>query len=200
MTLLELIKRIQFEANNLPNANPSLTEKSVLIEILLPRVMSVVASNATKDENQLAALRQDHVLTFASGVATLPESIKEEFAPTIYVVNATAGAFSNASYKKQFIDYATGTNNVCAKFTVQNRQMLYRNGGQPSGTFAGNLTINAITLPTLPSAISDTVVLKDNLLEQVITTTVAVITGQISLAAIGLDYAQMPSPKQKKEG
>lgn len=189
MTLNEVINRIQLVVSQTKQepANSAFLDTSVLTEVLLPRVFTFVVANAVKDENQLSALRQNHTLTFTDGVATLPETIKEKYADSIYVVDADSGSFSNASYKRHFLDYATGTNNFCAKFTVQNRQVLYRNGGQPSGAFAGSLTINAITLPTLPSTVSTAVDLKDHLLEEVISICASVIQGQIPLANFGLD-------------
>lgn len=262
------------------NNDPHLLDSEVIIEILLPRVFSVVTQNVVKDPNNLNALRKDHTVAFTAGVGTLPESIKEEYVESLYFP-----IFPYASYIPRYEEYSQLSQSVNIDyFTIQNRQIYflpasvhnsvivagagtaaangtytwrgiyasldpyYNLNGQASSTtvsaistasnplywrvwasngdvlygantadgfpydvmtwtadngtnpvptftedttFTGNATINAITLPVLPTLISDTVVLKDNLVEEVITFMASVMSEKIPLSAIALDYPSL---------
>lgn len=186
MILSELIERIKVVATGLSRSplDPRLLDSEVLIEVILPRVFEIVAQNAAKDGDNLNALKKDHSITFASGVGTLPEAIKEEFTdsisfPTIYYV----------SYEPRYEDFVLDSaSDLIGTFTIHNRQIYYRPAGAAFGAFNGSVTVNAVTLPTLPTLISDTVVLKDSLLEEVISLASSVINGTTPLPAIGVDY------------
>lgn len=195
MILSELIERIKQVAIGVAQSplDPRLLDNEVLIELILPRVFSIIAQNVAKDPNNLNALRKDHTISFTLGVGTLPETIKEEYADSIVFTDSVE---EMASYVPQYPDYALApTSNFTPMFTVRNRQLYYQPANGSPGTFTGSRTINAVTLPSLPALVSDTVVLKDNLIEEVISFAAALITGKIPFSAIGLDYPAINDAK-----
>ncbi len=192
MTLEELVIKIKAIAsqNGVAAENSPLLDSDTLIELVLPRVIDVVTMDVCKDAQQLQALRANHTISFTSGVGTLPATIKEEFIESMYsygsASNTNAGI--TTSYKRDLIDYGLGGNTLVNTFSVQNGNIYYRAAGGTATAFTGDLVWNAVTLPTLPSASGMTVSLKANILEQVIALTVAIITGEVPLSKIGLDY------------
>lgn len=190
MTLEELVIKIKAIATQNGGGNPAMLDTDTLVELILPRVTDVVVADVCKDAQQLQNLRANHTISFTSGVGTLPTTIKEEFIESMY----SYGAASNTnvglttSYKRDLIDYGLGGSSLVATFSVQNGNIYYRAAGGTATAFTGSLIWNAVTLPTLPAASGDTVVIKANILEQVIALTVAVITGEVPLGKIGLDY------------
>lgn len=284
MTLNEVIERIRLLASNIGGGIPDarLLSTEVISEILLPRVFEIVTQNAVKDPDNLNSLRKDHTIAVANGVGTLPESIKEEFASSIFISDVSGTNISTKywdSYAPQYQDYYNDSlNSLVGQFTVRNRQFYYYPSGRfstkttgssalislnaipvlnhgfttalrvqtsggngftnelfdgvdyfvipftantiklassaanatagtaltvtPDGVgtfdivpqtaiycFTGNVTINSITIPTLPTAVTDTVVIKDNLLEEVIVLTANFISGKTKIP--GLDYPDL---------
>lgn len=191
MTLEELVIKIKAIAsqNGVAESSP-LLDSDTLIELILPRVIDVVASDVCKDAQQLQNLRANHTITFTSGVGTLPTTIKEEFIESMY----SYGTASNTnvglttSYKRDLIDYGLGGSSLTSTFSVQNGNIYYRAAGGTATAFTGDIVFNAVTLPTLPSASGSTVSIKANILEQVVALTVAIITSEVPLSKIGLDY------------
>jgi len=192
--LVEAIKAIAIQNGVAPEQSP-LLDSTTLIELILPRALDVVAMDVCKDEQQAQALRANHTVVFTAGVGTLPSTIKEEFIESVYFYGAasTTNSATLASYKRDFVDYGQGGSNIVPTFSTQNGNIYYRTAGSAANAFNGTLILNAITLPTLPSLASDTVSLKANILQQVIAFTVSIITGQVPLARIGLDYSQLSS-------
>jgi len=191
MTLEELVIKIKTIAsqNGVAESSP-LLDSDTLIELVLPRVLDVVASDVCKDAQQIQNLRANHTITFTSGVGTLPTTIKEEFIESMYAY----GEFSNTntglttSYKRDLMDYGLGGSSLVATFSIQNGNIYYRAAGGTTTAFTGDIVFNAVTLPTLPSASGSTVSIKANILEQVVALAVAIITGEVPLSKIGLDY------------
>lgn len=188
MILSEVIERIRQEATGMSSQPISdrLLDSEVLIELILPRCIEIVATDATKDPYQMDALRQDHVLSVVSGVVSLPESIKEEYVEALNVTSISTGSFQEpASYRRSWVDYTLIKDSIGPVFTIRNRKMYYRPSNTTHGSFSGAVGINAITLPTLTS-IGAEVSMKDNLLEKVITLAAQVVAGTIVLP--GLDF------------
>lgn len=186
MTLLELVERIKQTA--LEIGGPVL-DTDIIVEILLPRVLDVVASNAVKDEQGLNALRANHNVVFTAGVGALPTYVKEDYADSFAFVDN-----EGASYKKSYFDFAQSNSDFVDSFHVANSNIYFRQKSSIAGQYGGTLVINAVTTPSLPTLSSDTVTLRSNLLEQVIASTAAIIKGEIPLAYIGLNIM----PKSKK--
>lgn len=179
--LVETIRQIAIAGNADP-ASP-LLNTTVLIELILPRVLHKLVSDAVKDDNQLNALRANHTLSVASGVVSCPATIKEEYAESIVFTSAPT-----TSYQPTRFDYSNGSS-LFDTFTLANGNIYFREAGASAETYTGVKAINAITLPTLPAASTDTVTLKDVLLQQVIVYTASLIRGEIPLQSIGLDNA-----------
>jgi len=192
--LVEAIKSIAIQNGVAPEQSP-LLDSTTLIELVLPRVLSVVATDVCKDEQQVQALRANHSIDFVDGVAELPTTIKEEFIESAYFYGASASTNSAtlASYKRDFIDYGQGGSNIVPTFSTQNGNIYYRTAGAAASAYSGTLLMNAITLPSMPISSTAEVILKANILQQVITLTASIITGQVPLARIGLDYSQLAS-------
>lgn len=283
MILSEVIERVRLLASNLGGGPPDarLLGSEVIVEIILPRVFEIITQNAAKDPENLNSLRKDHTIAMTNGVGTLPESIKEEFVSSIFVVDvdgaSTAPQYFD-SYTPQYQEYFQGSlDTLVGQFTIRNRQFYYYPPGYfTSGTvnaaniasnilpitdhgwvtalavqtylgdgltnelldgtdyyvivvnldniklattaanatagtamtvtpggpgsftiipkhalsrFTGNITINSVTIPTLPSAIGDTVVIKDNLLEEAITLAANFVAGKTKMP--GLDYPDL---------
>ena len=169
-----------------PSTSP-LLDSQVLVELVLPRVIDLVVSNIVKDESQLHALRTVQSVTFAAGFAVLPAKIKEEYAESIYMVDDVL-----VSYEHQWLDYSLGATNslLTGRFHVSNGNIYYTPAAGTIGTFAGSRNVDAITTPSLPTTAAGTVVMNPYVIEQVITTAIAVIRGEIPLAQIALDYSE----------
>lgn len=182
MTLAELAERIRQTAIA-GNIESPLLNTTVLIEIVLPRVIQRVVSDAVKDENQLNALRANHTLSIVSGVVSCPSTIKEEYVESIVFTSAPS-----TSYSPDAFDFSNGSS-LFDKFRVDSGSIHYREAGENAGSFSGTRQINAITLPVLPTLSSDEVVLKDNLLQEVLTVAASLIKGEIPLASFGLENA-----------
>ncbi len=180
MTLLELVTTIQ-QIAIAGNIESPLVNTTMLTELVLPRVIQKVVSDAARDENQLNALRADHTLSITSGVVSCPSTIKEEYAESRVFLSAPL-----TSYQPTAFDFSNGSS-LFDTFRVDSGNIHYRQAGLSAGIFTGVKTVNAITLPTLPALSSDTVNLKDNLLQEVIAVTVSLIKGEIPMAAFGFD-------------
>lgn len=186
MTLDELVERIRQVAG--VNLESPLLNTTMLIEIVLPRVMQKVTADAVRDENQLNALRADHTLSIVSGVVSCPATIKEEYADSIVFLSAPV-----TSYKTDALDFSNGSS-LFDSFRVDSGNIHYRQAGLSAGIFSGTKTINAVTLPVLPTLSSDTVNLKDNLLQEVIAVTASLIKGEIPLSVFGLENVPNKAP------
>lgn len=281
MKLYEVLERIRFEAANMSAGpiDPKFSDSGVLIEIILPRVLETVTQNAAKDPDNLNSLRRNHVLTFSNGAATLPTSVKEEFANSIYflldpsisyqptytdfflsertgltgsftltsndtapgilfrwetptVSTTTFNTGTDVNYTTDIITitahgYVTGQTVVASGVTgnitgITEGQTLYiisltadtfafastlQNAilgtkidltAAASGVitltnsntdFTGSLTINAVSIPELPTNLDDEFIIKSNLLEEVIALAANVISGKSRFP--GLDYPDM---------
>jgi hypothetical protein len=185
MTLEELVERIR-QIGIAANPESPLLNSKVLIELVLPRVLNKLVSDAARDEYQLNALRADHSLAIASGVVSCPMTIKEEYADSIVFTSAPT-----TSYKPTHFDFSNGSV-LFDSFRVGEGKIYYRQADTGERAFSGTKTINAVTLPTLPTDstgdidVGTTLTLKDDLIEQIIIFTAALIKGEIPLAAIGL--------------
>lgn len=191
MTFEELITKIKMEAIQIgidPTSSP-LLDSQTLIELILPRVVDLVVSNVVKDETQLHALRTNQPVIFASGFVALPAKVKEEYAETFYFVED-----DSASYEPQWWDYSHNPSNIVGSFHVGNGNIYYRPATGLPGTYNGALTLNAVTTPGLPTTSGGSVVMNPYILEQLITTTVAIVRGDIPLAQIGLDFTEVMQP------
>lgn len=183
MTLDELVRTIRQIASVAAPDSPLLNSQ-VLIELVLPRVLHKVAQDAIKDDNQLNALRSDFTLSIVSGVVSCPSTLKEEHAESIVFTSAPT-----TSYEPTAFDYSNGSD-LFDSFHIASGNIYYRQAGLSAATYTGTKTINAIALPSLPAASTDTVQVKDNILQQVIATTVSLIKGEIPMAAFGLENGQ----------
>jgi hypothetical protein len=182
MTLAELeqtIKQIGIGAN----PESPLLNSDVLIELVLPRVLNKVVADVVRDEQQLNALRADHTLSVVSGQVSCPSNIKEEYADSI-----TFPSSPLTSYRPTRTDYAQGSD-LFDTFFLANQKIYFRQAGLSAATYTSAITLNAITLPTMPVSAAATVSIKANILEQVITYTASLIRGEIPLQEIGLDNA-----------
>jgi hypothetical protein len=186
MTLEQLVETIR-QIGIAANPESPLLNSNVLIELVLPRVLNKLVSDAVKDEYQLNALRTSHTLSITSGVVSCPATIKEEYADSISFTSAPT-----TSYKPTELDFSNGSS-LFDSFYVAKGNIYYREAGTSAQAFTGVRAVNAITLPVMPTLSSDTVNLKANLLEQVIAFTASLIRGEIPLAAIGLDNASIPN-------
>lgn len=190
MTLGEALERIRTEAAALNSGqmSDSMQDPSILIEVILPRCFELVARDAAKDPRHLNSLRKNHTISFTSGVGTLPESVKEEWAESI-VFNTINSASDyqpgiTTSYKKTFTDYALSSGNTYAAcFTVIGRQIHYRAANTNPGNFTGNITVSAVTLPTVPASLATAIDIKDDLLEKVLTLASHVVANKVSLTS-----------------
>lgn len=184
MNLGELITKIKMLATQIgvePALSP-LLDSDALIELLLPRVIDYVTMDVVKDEQQLNALRTDHTLTFASGFAALPSTVKEEYAESIFF------AKNGASYVQTWYEYRNDVSVMFDRFIILNGNIYYRAPGESVTGHSGSEIMNAVTYPSLPATESTAVSIKANILEQIISVTVAVVTGKLPIAKIGLDY------------
>jgi hypothetical protein len=185
MTLEELVERIR-QIGIAANPESPLLNSKVLIELVLPRVLNKLVSDAARDEYQLNALRADHSLAIASGVVSCPMTIKEEYADSIVFTSAPT-----TSYKPTHLDFSNGST-LFDSYRVGEGQIYYRQAATGAKAFTGTKTINAVTLPVLPALssgdidVGTTLNLKDDLIEQIITYTASLIKGEIPLQAIGL--------------
>lgn len=193
MLLSELIVKIKMLATQIgvEAAMSPLLDSDALIELVLPRVIDYVTMDLVKDEQQLQALRTDHTLTFASGFASLPSTVKEEYAESIFF------AKNGASYVQQWYEYRNDVSTMFDRFTVLNGNIYYRAPSESVTGHSGNEIMNAITYPSLPATESTAVSIKANILEQIISLAVSVITGQVLIAHIGLDYQTIQARKVK---
>lgn len=182
MILGELIEIIRQQSTGVSPEN-KLLRSEIIIELILPRVLHLLVDDIAKDDQDLQTLRQNHSLTFSSGEDDLPSNIKEEYSDSIYFVNNSGVP---DSYVKTWYDFTANGSPLVATFYVGNKKIYYREAGANAGIYNGSKTINAITFPTIPSAIGDTVNIKDNLLQKLITETAKVIRGERQIG--GLDY------------
>ncbi len=193
MTREELVIKIQamaIQAGANAQASP-LIDRTTLVELLLPRVIDVVTMDACKDQQQLQALRATHSIDITAGIGDFPTTIKKEFVETTYVFDSSIAGLKSgdfASYKRDLIDYGQGGSSVVASFSVQGDTIYYREAATGVADFTGAININAVTFPSLPASAGGTVDIQDNLLEQIIAMSVGLITEQIPLGTIGLDY------------
>lgn len=187
MTLAEYVEKIRQEAIGigLDPASSPLLDSTTLIELISPRVIDLVVANIVKDRHQIQELRADSSQVFASGTSTVPTTVKEEYLEAAYIVEDDA-----ASLEHQWWDYVNNGHDLFGSWYASGNTLFYRAGGQAAGVFAGTLTFNFITTPALPASSGSTVNIKSNILEQIITTVVAVLRGEIPLASIGLDYLE----------
>ncbi len=184
MTLAELVETIRQIAG--ANVESPLLNTTMLVELVLPRVIQKVVADAVRDENQLNAFRAAHTLSIVSGVVSCPATIKEEYAESVVFLSAPL-----TSYKSDALDFSNGSS-LFDSFRIDSGSIYYREAGASAGVYTGVKTVNAITFPTLPATSSDSVSLKDNLLQEVIAVTAALIKGEIPLAAFGLENVNIP--------
>lgn len=182
---VEKIRQLAIQSGGEPAVSP-LLDSGVISELLLPRVVDYVTMDIVKSPYQLQALRQQHSLSFSAGLATLPVTIKEEYADSWAWVSKP-----NTSYKREWFDYSALTPIMFPFCTVRGGNVYFRDPGEDVVTHSGMENLTAVTFPSLPSSASGTVDIKANILEQIITMCAAIVKGEIPLAAIGLDNSQI---------
>lgn len=185
MTLLELIERVKTVATGteMGPADPRMLDSEVLIEIILPRAFDIVVKQITKDEKSLNTLRMDQTLTFTAGVATLPDSIDEQYTDSIYFKNSPM-----ASFIPRYEDFILAPRRIVDTFTIANGSIYYREAGDEDIGGPQTQVINAITIPVLPTLISDQVVARDHVIEQIIFYAASIVNGSTSLDKASMDF------------
>lgn len=185
MILSEVIERIKFAALGAGDKpiDPRMLDSEVLIEIILPRCLQRITEEAAQDETRADALRADHIIALVAGVGTLPETISEKWAKSTVITSPDI----NGSYINDYQEYYLTRALACPTYTIKSKKLYYRAENTAANAYTGNVTINAVTIPTLPTLISDTVTLKDYLLEQLITLAACVVNGSIPLSRLTLD-------------
>lgn len=175
MTLQEVVDKIKMLASQAGVSDSPYLDTTMLSELVLPRCASVIAKNVTKDTHQVQALRRDFTVSFTSGVGTLPEAVKDEYAETGFIPT------TESVYAKQWYQYNSGFTSVFPRWTIRNRNIYYTGANGSPGSYTGNITFNFVALPVFPSSASSTVDIKDNILEQIITMAANVVANKIPL-------------------
>lgn len=193
MNLLELIERVKTEARELsPDPNKKHLDDGIIAELVLPRALDLVVIDLVKDTDGLNALRADHTITFTAGVGTLPSTVKEEYVNSIYFKDSLDEMWRNfVSYEPRYEDFIlSGPRTIVDTFTVANGNIYYCETSSKFGDFSGQLVINAITTPTIPTVTTDTVNLKSNILNKLIAVAASIVNRGIPLEKVALDNVQ----------
>lgn len=179
MTLAELIERIKIVANEIGAVEePRLMSPEMIAEVVLPRVFQIITQEAVANPHKLNSLRVDSTIALTAGVGTLPEGVDEEYAEAMYIKGSGVNPY--ASLVPQYMDYETHTDPLFPIFCVTEGKIYY------STKETGNITLSAIKIPQLPTLATDTVVIDNSLLEQVIALAAGVIRGEVPLVTTAL--------------
>lgn len=126
-------------------------------------------------------------LSFASGVATAPAGVEEEFAASFQLgTGSTPGADMGIfSHYPEFGDFIRETDTTFPYFTVQAGKIY----AKPLTSIPdGPATLIGVTVPQIPDSSDDDIDIGDTALDDVILLASSVLRGEIPLAAISLPY------------
>jgi hypothetical protein len=201
MTLLELINRIKYTALRTSTADirPLLQNTEILVEVILPRCMDAVADKMVRTPDGVNAMRDDITIAFVLGVGTLPTTIMEEHLETITFLEDLTTSWCPSWMEFMSHPYPGGMPMDYSRYTVKGSQIFYHERVQLKNSFTGNRTIAVIRRPVLPTSVSDQVVLRDTLLQQLITFAATIVNGSTPLSQIGLDYDALETVAKQAE-
>jgi hypothetical protein len=199
VTLNELIARVKVIATDSAGGEVSqeMLNTDVLIELILPRCLDVVVERAARTPDGVQPLRGEVVVAFVSGVGTLPNTIKEEHVETVVFKEDPATSYVPTWHEFELHPLPGDPPLDYSRFTVKGGQILYHQFDRTKYTFTGNRTIIALLRPALPTLIGDPVVIRDQILEQVIMLAASVVSGQTPVKEIGLDYANLETVRKR---
>lgn len=126
-------------------------------------------------------------LSFASGVATAPAGVEEEFAASFQLgTGSTPGADMGIfSHYPEFGDFIRETDTTFPYFTVQAGKIY----AAPTAAMPdGPGVLIGVTVPQIPDSTDDDIEIGDTALDDVMILASSVIRGEIPLAAISLPY------------
>ena len=201
MTLLELINRIKYTALRTAQGEirPLLQNTEVLVEVILPRCLQAVADKMVRTPDGINAMRDDMRVTFINGVASLPSNVAEEHVETITFQEDLTTSWCPSWMEFQSYPYPGGIPMDYSRYCVKNSQLYYHKRGLLKNEFNGDLTISVIARALLPPSVSDQVILRDALLQQLIMFAAGIVNGSTPLAQIGLDYDALETVNKQAE-
>lgn len=190
----EVIERIKQMAIQLCDGQikPKMTESEVLISLIIPRAIEVVYQDELDGTNYLS-VTSEHVLNFANGEAAIPTGVSEGYVRFILFLED-----QNASYVQSWTSFKnclegaafdTCPKNV-SRFTIRNSKIYYMERGQVWNAFDGELTIQAITLPSIGAASTDEFDVSAEFLQKLIVFVAGIVSEKIPITAIGLTTIQ----------
>jgi hypothetical protein len=193
MTLEELIARVKVVALETATRDirPLLLNTDVLIEVLLPRCLEFVVERVMKTPDGLQSLRGEVTVAFTSGVGTLPSTLKADYVDMI-VFKDDPSTSHVPSWHEFDMDPDGDEDPVdYSRFHITNGQIHYHRRDYLKNSFTGNQVVMGILTPVLPTLVGDTVTLNESIIQKLITTTAAVVNGQIPLSQLGLNYGSL---------
>lgn len=121
--------------------------------------------------------RKSYSVTMVDGSCTLPDLILDEL-NTLTVEGDTP-----TSFERSYLDFYNAPSGLINYATVRNNTFLYREAGADAGLYDGDLTINAVGMPAIPSTITDTIDIPLTLADRVSNILAEKIGGNAELSA-----------------
>jgi hypothetical protein len=184
MTLAEFVDyciTIAAQTGQEPLTSPILDSQRV-IEVLFPAVMREAVRRAMRDPHRRHRLVSSTNLTFNAGSSPLPAGAEEEFASTFDLV--IAGDLW--SYVPEFLDFSrSGEDLTTAIFTLRGGNIqVFKFGGVPNGTV---MAFVGVLVPQVPTLATDPIVASEDLLDDCLIITAAVLKGEIALPGVSAE-------------
>jgi hypothetical protein len=139
------------------DANNSLTiDNQVVLEDLAPLALreAIIQKAGTDSEN--GGIKRSHALTFVNGTATLPDTVIEECLDTSSLVSTTDDDITQlSSYQPRYLDFQRPAHNQLSYFTVQGRNILFRDSFGDPGEYNGAISLVAVSMPAVVAITAD---------------------------------------------
>lgn len=177
MTYLEFISVASQEALAGANALTSpLLDLEMTAESLVPIVFQTVALKAAADPNKRSLLRRAHTVAFTDGVGTLPADALSEClngASLSSSTDVTVGQLSAyVPYKQDFIQPRDNAQAQLNWWHVDDTSIFYLPAGEdfdpPASSFTGNLSLLIASVPEIPAAADDDLVVSSEILSDLL--------------------------------
>jgi hypothetical protein len=136
------------------------------LEVLFPHSLREAVRIGAGIENEANSLKRAHSLTVTNGEAALPVSVLEECLDSSTVYGDDIGDLT--SYEPRYEDFIRVSDDNLNLYTCRGGTFCFREAGGEVGEFDGDVNLVAVSMPDIPTTITDAMTINNSTAERVI--------------------------------
>lgn len=148
-----------------PHSSPVI-DNGFTAELLFPHCLRDAVRIGAGIENEANSLKRTHTLTVTGGEAVLPTSVLEECLDSSTVYGDDIDDLT--SYEPRYSDFLRVSDANLNLYTCRGGTFCFKESGGNAGEFNGELSLVAVSLPTIPDTITDAMTISNATAERVV--------------------------------